>query len=313
MEEGPIVFHSPLKYQLYLVLVTIVCAVVFVDAARFTMVTISTDLPAWLFLSTFSLLFMTLVVFPAVWKMRKLLSYTKPLWDERIRELTPSEYTHIVKEYRRQYVHIIAHVNIFYLFSTAISGLMVVVSPVALLTLSPSLMQYAPYLYGLLLIMFALALARSLYGVIPTAASASFSVTSPRFVNEGLTLLSRCAGISWWGVRVRIGESQGIYVLKDVVPIGRISGLESEAAVLVRIEDRQPTAIEAELTWQDEDLVVPITTDPNDILHQTILQVLRSFVQTTGDFDTVAEVLYDLGIRSSDELITGNFPRKNGE
>ncbi|MCF2136322.1 MAG: hypothetical protein K9W43_03695 [Candidatus Thorarchaeota archaeon] len=311
MEEEPIVFRSPLKFNVYLVVVTIVCAVVFVDAARFTLVTISTDPFAWLLLSSFSFLVMVFVDFPAVWKMRKLLSYSEPLWDMRTRELAPSEYAHIVREYRRQYVHIVTHVNIFYLFSLVILGMMTVMLPILLLALSPLFMQYAPYLYGILLILFALTMSRFLYGIIPTAASESFSIKPLGSIKRGLDLLSRCAGISWWGVRVKIGESQGLYVLKDAIPVGRVSGLESDAAILVHMEKRQPVSIEAERDWQDEHLVVPITTDPDDALYQLVLQLLQSFVQTTGDFDTVAEVLYDLGVKSGDELISGKIPHKN--
>ncbi len=298
MDEEPIVFQSPTRYNIYLGVVILLSVIIFVDLARVVLVSIISDPIWWTLFSTFSLVSVAILVLPAVWKMRQLPTYRDDVsWHIRVQEVTPSEYSHLVKEYRQKYSNIITTIPLVYFGLMITSVVMTVISPYLLLGVSVLLLQNAHYLYGFFLMLFGLSIARVLYGMIPTPASGEFSVVKPRLIRNGLRLLARCPAVSWWGVRVQIGEKEGFYVLKDAVPVGRISGIESDAALLIQMKNGQPFEIRAEMGWLDDHLVQSVSSEADSDLRAIALQVINSYVESTGDSESVAEVLYDLGVK----------------
>ena len=303
MADAPVTLRSNFWYQLYLMLAIIVGVIVHVDISRYTLIYLESDPLLWIMESLLALGTIMIPIVPMIWFMRQRIDYREPTWNSRLREVSMDEYRKMFKEYRRQYVHIIAQLDPLYLMLSLISGALVIASPFILTSMSPYLIQYGPYLFGFCLLGFALFTTRFFYSLFPTKASERFSILSPRLIKHGVDLLSRSAGISWWGVRVNIGESGGFFIIKEVMPVGRIAGIESEAVIAIGMVSGRIVQVSAMVQWNGEEFSVDVTTSPDDSLRHLVLQVLYSYVVSTDDKEGVSETLYDLGFSSTDAFM----------
>jgi len=266
------------------------------------------DPAMWLAESIAVLLCVTITSILIAHRMRGLLSYSEPEWRFEVREVSLSEYSSMVHEYRRAYVHMLRHVDLPLLVTAAVVAVTAVFFPFGLLSLSPYSLQYAPLVFGVLVIVYGLVVSRFEYQVIPTAASDALSFTPVSSLKHGVRLLSHNPAISWWGVRVRIGEHGGYFTLRDATPLGRIEGIEADAEVEIQMEGSQPALARARIVSTGEVFETDIGENPAEALRETLVRAVTAYAKSCGDASIIADAVSDLGIQTSTELISFRDP-----
>ncbi|RLI49892.1 MAG: hypothetical protein DRO73_04965 [Candidatus Thorarchaeota archaeon] len=308
MGDGPVTYTPLTRYYAVLFMALLVLGLVGLDLARYGLVVLGLDPAMWLAESIAVLLCVTITSILIAHRMRGLLSYSEPEWRFEVREVSLSEYSSMVHEYRRAYVHMLRHVDLPLLVTAAVVAVTAVFFPFGLLSLSPYSLQYAPLVFGVLVIVYGLIVSRFAYQVIPTAASDALSFTPVSSLKHGVRLLSHNPAISWWGVRVRIGEHGGYFTLRDATPLGRIEGIEADAEVEIQMDGSQPALARARIVSTGEVFETDIGENPAEALRETLVRAVTAYAKSCGDASIIADAVSDLGIQTSTELISFRDP-----
>ena len=181
--QTPVEFGS--LTQLYIVLAISIIAIVAigVDVASYSMLEVSGDPWPWLWYSSLILLTLSLVVIVITWRMRTRLLFTEPEWRFEERELAPTEYEALVREYARHYLHISVGFDWQSFFLAVVMLVLSLAVPFILLGVSVYWLRAGPLLFGVAAVIYGLALSRFVYRLVSTEASGSFPIcllyTSP--------------------------------------------------------------------------------------------------------------------------------------
>ncbi len=289
---------SPLRIVLFVSLM--VLTIVGVDTARYQLLEINVTVLPWLYHAGLFFFVLTALAVLLSWAMRQRLTYREPSWEFREREMSPSEYESMVREYTSSYLHLATSLDWPALSLSIISLVVGLAGPVVIASLSIYSLQAAPLIFGLSLLIYGLALSRFAYRAIPTAAGSEFATVGPRQLRAALRLLSENPAVSWWGVRVRIGHSEGYFVMRDVTPVGRIECLEGAGWVEIVMRVNRPVGARVVLQGVDEPVEMTDESDPARALNEALVRAVSTYVSWLDDTTALEDLLDDLGIRVSD-------------
>jgi hypothetical protein len=251
-----------------------------------------------------SLAAFTSMLFPIIliaWKLKNRIDYEEPTWDFRIREVPISEYGVMMKDYVREYSHLISRVLWLDILLLLILGVVGTALPF-ILQFSIPLVLLSPYLYGASMLAFGIILAHFLIQMIENDATGVFLFVPPSRFERALVEFSLVPGLSWIGIRIAIGEASGFYIIRDPVVVGRVEAIESSGR-LDGVVDKRRNLIEVtgHLTLQpDEDPLAKTIRSDTAISSAQILDLvrwtLREYVSKRGSDELLSEVIEDVGL-----------------
>jgi len=103
LTEGPIRIGSFLTYQIIIFILVIIWAFMGFTMAQFQLLPLYETPHTWIAWAAFILASIIPVITPVTWRMKTQIIYVEPEWDFRKREVSQSEYSEIMKQYRNEY------------------------------------------------------------------------------------------------------------------------------------------------------------------------------------------------------------------
>jgi len=170
------------------------------------------------------------------WVMKHQVTFTDPEWVHRDREVDYREFEGVMREYEKEYSHIIAHMDYKLVLLAAILFVAAVSSGTLVMVMPFSLILLIPHLFGVLQILFGVTFSVLAYRAVPTDASQQFPFNTPRKFRNAVRILWNTPGISWVGIRISIGEAGGYYTIRDPTVVARIDSIESAARIEAEID-----------------------------------------------------------------------------
>ncbi|MHA1936133.1 MAG: hypothetical protein ACW97A_12720 [Candidatus Thorarchaeota archaeon] len=274
-----------------------------IEIASYDILTIGVRPFEWLLSG--SLLILTLIAPIAIiaWRVKSSTTFGNPTWEFRVREIEIMEFESMMKDYAKAYSHflsIIPLVQIAILFLLSAAAL---AFPFVLFIISPVLLIYAPSMFGIVLVLIGLVLARVINSIMPSEVGKHFPFTPSKPLRTSVNELDQVPGVSWAGIRVRIGEYMDYYTIRDCVPVARIEGIESVGSLVGTLDAH------GNLTRVTSHLAVDIETDegsseieyldnpaPEGLL-ELVKRVLLEYVKSRGSNEILDDVLHELGIQ----------------
>ena len=276
-------FSGPSRaYQLVLFVLIQIWALMTFETSMYQLVLLF-DKP-WSWLLWCSVLIATLIPVLAVfvWWTKQRISVDPFEWEFREREVTLYEFGDMMEQYARDYQYIISRVDYGLLGCSILVGIILALSPFVLLPTNELVISLTPIALGLLMMVLGVLLSLFLFRLVPSPIYQDFPHYSTQRLRIGLSHLRDLPGTTWVGVRMRIGESHGLYTIRSPRAVARVEDIESVARVECEISQMgHLKAAEA-----DEE-VISVLSDGISRLNLTILvhRLLEEYVSERGDED----------------------------
>ncbi|MGY5853689.1 MAG: hypothetical protein RTU92_09005 [Candidatus Thorarchaeota archaeon] len=306
MNEAPLSYKSLTPYYIVLFIGILIWSFTSLTIAEYSLFTLHESAIDWFVNSILVLATLALYSLVLSWRMKHQISYNDTSWNYRDQEIGLSEYIEMTREYKKKYSHITAQHDI-------LLGLLIlcwVASAVyvpTILAQSVSTFIYGPIVFGGAVIVYGFLISRYFFRMIPNEASSHFEVPKKRDLALHVLMLRSTPGISWAGVSVRIGESEGYYLIRDSTPVARIEGIESAIRLVVTTTDNEESLVIAE-PKSDLELNINTAKMDEDMIGKLVREVLEAYVSLKGSDERLEEILEELGIdrvssSTDDELI----------
>jgi len=302
LSETVVTYKPMLPFYILLFALLVAWTFLGIEVAQYSVVTAIMAPSAWVSSSFIVLLSITpFVVVVAVW-MKRRVTFNAPDWDFQVREIVFDEFDSMMSDYVKGYSHIIARFDHVILLIVALSFILSFSLPLLLLSLTPVLAAYIPYLFGVLVLVYGLTLAVFLYRLASNEACDYFPLYSKPPIRAAIRTLSATPGVSWTGVRLSIGEAGGYYTIRDPTPVARLEAIEGSVQIEMRIDSLGRHSIGAATVTgsdQSEDKTKEVSLDPTTVIDQLTSLVKWSvvtYVDSHGSNEFVEELMQELGI-----------------
>jgi hypothetical protein len=298
---------QPPSWQFYIPLFAVIIAwsIFGIEIASYDLLTIGVRPFEWLISG--SLLILTLIAPIGIiaWRVKSSTTFSNPNWEFRVREIDIMEFESMMKDYVKAYSHFLSITPLVQIVFLFLLSAVALTFPFILFSISPVLLIYAPMIFGIFLVLIGLVLARVLNSLMPSDVGKHFPFTPSNLLRKSTNDLERIPGVSWVGIRLRIGEYMEYYTIRDCVPIARIEGIESVGSLVGTID------VHGELTRVTSHLVRGVETDdgssqieslenptPEGTL-ELVKRVLFEYVKFRGSNEILDDVLHELGMQES--------------
>lgn len=219
-------------------------------------------------------------------------------WEFRDREVVLDEYGEMMREYKRNYLHFISYWDWRLISATLILALSALFIPILLLHTNWVGIAASPFIFGALVVFFGLVLIVTLYGGVSNGVSPEFPVYSLRKISRSVNDLRSIAGISWYGVRITVGESQGLYTMRNPRPVAHVEGIEGVAWVEGVTEDSSnPELIHAVIENKNGTReLVGNSIELSDTLGvtQLVRSLLDAYIADRGENELLEDVIEEI-------------------
>ncbi len=240
LTDEPLDLGRPLIYQALVLVVVLIWGFHAGDRAQYLLLVYEQNPLDWYGFSLVLLVSLASSTAFLSWFFRSRITIGSTDWEFHERELSFSDFSELIGQYRRAYSLVLVDLDMNLLFTFTLFGSAAVLAPPAMARVSVLGLIYSPYVYGALLIGFGVSFALFVFRVSPSPASSEFQTTSTKEIERYVKTLGNACGISWVGVRLRIGEWQGLYTIRDVGAIGRIESIESAGRIIIEPEAGSP-------------------------------------------------------------------------
>ncbi|MCK4279394.1 MAG: hypothetical protein KAW94_02340 [Candidatus Thorarchaeota archaeon] len=301
MSESPLTYKSLTVFYVILVVVIFSWVVFAIGSTQYALLTLYFGPLDWILTTTGLLVSMMFPILLITWVMKHQLTFTEPDWIHRDREVDYREFEGIMREYAREYTHIIAYLD-YKLVFLAVVLFVAAVSSGALVMVTPfTLVLFIPHVFGVMQVLFGVTFSVLAFRAVPTDASQQFPFITPHKFKSAVHVLWNTPGISWVGVRISIGEAGGYYTIRSPTVVARIDGIESAARIEAEIDSsgRFIKAISvmnfepAEGRWTVETDTTCVTPET---LRGLVKRTLQAYVAAKGTDALLEEILEDLGV-----------------
>jgi hypothetical protein len=267
------------------------------ETAQFQLLAAYENPVVWVFWASVILLVMVPLAALLTWRMKNRVILDDLSWEFREREVAIDEFKKMVHDYVRNYVHFISYWDLRFVLATILSAVLSIVAPFLLLWTNWIGITASPFVFGVMVVVFGILLTVTFYGGIPSDLSSDFPLPQTRRIMGETLDIRRIAGISWSGVRLKIGAYQGLYTMRDLRPTGRIEGIEGVA----RLEGAQthtgnPIQVQAILEKKDGSLEKIGEASISDTLGLTRLVkgLLNAYCSDRGENELLEEVIEEV-------------------
>jgi hypothetical protein len=280
-----------------------VWSIIGIEIASYDILTIGVRPFEWLLSGSLLILALIAPIGIITWRVKSSTTFNNPIWEFRVREIEIMEFESMMKDYSKAYSHFLSITPLVQIVILFLLSAVALAFPFILFSISPVLLIYAPSIFGIVLVLIGLVLARILNSIIPSEVSEHFPFTTSKPLRTSVNELEQVPGVSWAGIRVRIGEYMDYYTIRDCVPIARIEGIESVGSLVGTIDGH------GDLTRVTSHLAIDIETDvgssemeyiedptPEDTL-ELVKRVLLEYVKLRGSNEILDDVLHELGIQ----------------
>ncbi|MGY5875440.1 MAG: hypothetical protein RTU30_06825 [Candidatus Thorarchaeota archaeon] len=306
MGEAPLSFKSLTPYYIVLFVGLLVWAFTGLTVAEFSLFTLHESAIDWIVNSVLVLATLSIYSLILSWRMKHQISYNETTWNYREQEIGLSEYIEMIREYRKKYSHLTSQIDFLFLGLSLLSLFSAIILP-AILAQSLTTFIYGPLLFGGSVIVYGLLVSNFFFKLIPNEASMNFKLPEKGQLRKHVLMLRTIPGISWVGVTVQIGETDGFYVIRDSKPVARIEGIESAARLVITTTEGVTPLVKVEPKSELEMNINPIEID-EDGIRGLVIEVLETYISLKGSDEILEEILEELGITrtslsTDDELI----------
>ena len=302
MSEPPLTYKSLTIFYVILITAIFLWVVFSIGWTQYVLLTLYSDPMEWILTTTGLLVSMMFPILFITWVMKHQATFTNPEWVYRNREIDYREFKSVMREYAKEYSHIIAYIDYKLVFLATVLFL-AAVSSGALVTVMPfQLLLLIPHVFGVLQVLFGVTFSVLTYRAVSTDASQQFPYSTPRKFRTAVRVFWNTPGISWVGIRISIGEAGGYYTIRAPTVVARIDGIESAARIEAEI-DRLGRFIKAisimnfepaEGRWTVEtDTTCDVTSET---LRGLVKRTLQAYVAAKGPDALLEEILQELGV-----------------
>ena len=125
-------------------------------------------------------------------------------------------------------------------------------------------------------------------------------------------------GISWSGIRMTIGRSDGYFLIRETKAIGRIEGIESVGSIECdKNEMNHYSAVSIMQLGPDSTITLSLDTDYPTIedldLDDLVKRTLIRYIDLKGVNELLEDIIQDLGITLSEEQQTDVLMSENND
>jgi len=302
VSESPLTYRSLTIFHVILVVVIFLWVVFAIGSTQYVLLTLYFGPLNWILTTTGLLVSMMIPILFITWVMKHQVSFTAPEWVHRNREIDYREFEGVMREYAKEYSHIIAHIDYKLVFLAVIWFVAAVSSGALVMVLPFLLILFIPHVFGVLQVLFGVTFSVLAYRAVPTDASQQFPFNTPRKFRNAVRVLWNTPGISWVGVRISIGESEGYYTIRDPTVVARIDGIESAARIEAEL-DRRGRFIKAisVMNFEPAEGRWTVETDTpggvtSESLQGLVKRTLQAYVAAKGANPLLEEILDELGV-----------------
>jgi hypothetical protein len=254
----------------------------------------------WIAWAAFILASIIPPIIPVVWRMKTQIIYVEPEWDFRKREVSQSEYSAMVKQYRNEYRDFLSIIDYRLLLLAFMIALTAITVPFLLMRTNFFVIAATPLIFGILVLFFGLVCSSILFKFIPNEATPYFPVVSEKALHASIERMQTTPGISWAGVSMTLGEASGYYTIRDANPISRIEGVESVAKIQGSLDESgNVSKIVSTLSLDEGDVPKVIWEHTGEISHRQladiVLKTLQAYIDARGEDEILDEVLEEVG------------------
>ena len=186
MTEGPIRIGTFLTYQIVIFLLVIVWAIMGFTMAQFQLLPLYETPYNWIAWAAFILASVIPVITPVVWRMKTQIIFVEPEWDFREREVSQSEYSAMVKQYRNEYRDYLSIIDYRLLLLTLMIALTAIIAPFLLMRTNFFVIAATPVIFGILVLLFGVVCTSILFKFIPNEATPHFPVVSEKVLHSSI-------------------------------------------------------------------------------------------------------------------------------
>lgn len=156
-----------------------------------------------------------------------------------------------------------------------------------------------PIITALFVIVFGLLYSYFIFKLIPNSATSEFPSHKPRRFRRAISFLVGIPGTFWVGIRLIIGESGGLYTIREPLPVARIEGIEGIARIECQIDSsgnitRLVPVFELDNfkpTKELEDIDEPITPVKSV---QLVRLMIQEYIRHSGGEEILDDVIDDI-------------------
>ena len=307
MSKAPIVSESLRLYYMVIGLLVIAWTYVAIEITRYAVVQLFNDIAYWF--APAMIVFATLIlpISLAAWRAKKSIIFREPEWHFEEREISYSEYLNMMKDYRQAYSMLFARLEKRWFGVFIILFAAALMLPFILFALSPLLFWLTPFLFGGLVLISGIVASIFIFNLTSNDASRYFSFQPPSLLEQAFRIMGNTPGISWAGVQLRIGESEGYFIIQKPRVIARIEGIEG-AAKIVAVPDetgmlKDVKSILKIEKGKEEEIQLsfdPQRRDSSKALLWLVRETLKKYVEVRGRDEIIEEILEDVGFEEVD-------------
>ncbi|TFF91057.1 hypothetical protein EU545_05845 [Candidatus Thorarchaeota archaeon] len=236
MTDETVLSSPSIGYQILLFVIIQAWALMTYETAQYQLLLIFETPLNWILWSIMLMGTLAPVVYAIVWRAKQQVTVGSLEWNHRDRDVTLDEYREMTNQYARDYQYMISRVDFGFLLLSLMAGVILVLAPFLLMRTNALLISLAPATSGLAMLIFAVLLLITIFRAAPSSVSDQFPYHPPRQLARANRSLVDIPGVSWVGVRLVIGESEGLYTLRSPRPVMRVEDIEGIARIECEID-----------------------------------------------------------------------------
>ncbi|MHA2382327.1 MAG: hypothetical protein ACXACT_07100 [Candidatus Thorarchaeota archaeon] len=298
MTEAPFKQKTTIYLQGLIFLVVIVWGFMGFEVAQYQLLNLYAFPFDWLSWATLLFIGLIPVLTAIIWRMKTTISYSEPDWDFREREITITEYESMMKQYRGAYQQVLSMIDFPMIILLAVLYIGAILLPFVTMGTTIYLIAATPVIFGLLVVPFGIIFANVLFKFIPNDATPFFSYLKPQTLRGIVRVMVQSPGISWAGLRVTIGESEGYFTVRNPIPVARIEDIESVSRIETELsENGTLDKVVSYLQLGDDETIVfedSLKELTQYLTVQIVQKTLLTYIEAKGERALLEDVLDDV-------------------
>jgi hypothetical protein len=307
MPSEIIIYKSSAVYYVAIFVAALVWIFLGINQASIALTTIIVSSFDWLLISTTILLSMIITTTLILYNWKQQIIFSEPKWNFKVREVEESEFYTLMKDYKQAYSPLIQQFDYFIFILFIITSLSSLFFPFVF-PFYVQLLIYGPYLFAGLILASLFLLAMFVFRASPNSATPYFPIHPEKELRKLVTELWNTVGISWSGIRLRIGESEGYYTIQEAKAIGRIEGIEGVSSVECEVDENgfYSALSILHLGQANSDKIITLDSEFKTLesldLDELVKRTVITYTELRGVNEILEDVLLDLGITISEKF-----------
>jgi hypothetical protein len=303
MNESPIPPKSTLPFQILQFAIMFVFSLFAFSIGWERLGLAHSDSLGWMLSVTTIIGFEAVLLLAISWYMKYQFQPGEVKWNMKEQEISMDEYKRVYKDYLKGYSHLVSWFDIV--------DLLFLILIIAVIYLIPFLMSLflqtiiaAPYVFGIIVILYGLVFSRFSFKLLPGHLSVHSILLSPRKLERYIQIAHSVDGIAFAGLFLVIGESEGYYIISKIQPIARLEGIESAARIDFQIDESlHLKSLTSVLTMSNDTIeVIPISTEKEDLvraIREIMLMTYNEYISHEGKDPILIDLLKELELEES--------------